>query len=570
MRPRNFVSVALALCAVLLACAPIAGAADGALASPPAEAHRELPDAASREAATDADGLDLTLTDAIALAMHNNRRLVNGRLTRAVERFALEVAHEKFKPKFRLSSFQRFETEEGGWARDDTGVTFGATLRVPTGGRLELVNAVSGGGIADQDYGNSLTLRFTQPLLKGGGIAVNTASLRIARARERIGILVFERTIGDVANSVVFAYRNLLQAQRRVDIGARSLQRAKDLLAKNRSLIQAGRMAELEIVQTEANVAERELQFIGAENRLDAARLALIDILDIDSETAIRPVEALTVDQARFEQTQGMAPGCPTSPTKEHQPTVPHGETESDAGDCAEVVAQFTERALANRPAYLQALLRVENAEAELLLAKNNRLWDLSTTFSADVSGNAGSLHAGFGDSFGLLPDNDLRVAVQLSVPIRDIASKQRYIGARTNLQRARVDLAELRQSIDISVRNALRNVDTRLRQVALATRASELAERKLDAEEQKLNLGLTTNYRIILFEDDLVRAQTSELSATLSYLNALSSLDQTLGTTLQTWGLEVERVERLGDASAFEPAGPAELESVDAPGSNP
>ena len=206
--------------------------------------------------------------------------------------------------------------------------------------------------------------------------------------------------------------------------------------------------------------------------------------------------------------------------------------------------------ALEGRPEYQQALLRVQNAEAELLLARNNRLWDLSTTVSMDVDGNADAFGAAFDQSFGLVPDDDLRVALRLDVPIGQLAAKQRHVNARANLARARTDLAELRQSIDIAVRNAVRDVDARRRQVALASRASELAARKLDAERQKLNLGLTTNFRMILFEDDLVRAQNGELEATIAYLNALASLDQTLGTTLQTWGLEVERVERFGEAN--------------------
>ena len=511
--------------------------------------------AASNESAVVAtSGIDITLADAIALAMRNNRHLINGRLTRAGERFALKVAQDEFKPDFRIGSFRRFETEGGGWARGDTGVTFEAMLRLPTGGRLDLVNAVAGGGIADRGYGNSLTLRFTQPLLKGAGIAVNTASLRIARATDRIGALVFERAIGDVARAVVFAYRDFLQAQRRLDISARSLQRARDLLVTNRSLIQAGRMAELEVVQAEADVAERELVFVGAENRLDTARLALIDVLDIDSETAIRPTEMLTVDQAHSVGAQSMATGCSAEPRRPAEPGRPleHRAEESEpaAEDCAATTTRLVALALANRPEYLQALLRIETIEAELLLAKNNRLWDLSTTFSVDAAGNANSLHAGLGESFGLVPDNDLRVALELSVPIGDIALKQRHFRARSNLARARNDLAELRQSIDIDVRNAVRNVDARLRQVGLASRASELATRKLDAERQKLKLGLTTNFRVIFFEDDLVRAQTNELAATIAYLNALSSLDRTLGTTLQTWGLEVAHIERQGAPS--------------------
>ena len=499
-------------------------------------------------AAVAASGIDLTLADAIALAMRNNRQLIGSRFTRRRERFALKVAQDEFKPDFRIGSFRRFETEEGGWARDDTGVTFDATLRLPTGGQLGLVNTVAGDGIDDQDYGNSLTLRFTQPLLRGGGIGVNMASLRIARATERIGALTFERAIGDVARTVVFAYRGFLQAQRNVEISARSLQRSKDLLATSRSLIQAGRMAELELVQAEANVAERELVFVGAENRLDAARLALIDVLDIDSETIIRPTETLSVERAPSVGAQNMAMGCAARSAR--TPGNPTDESEPTAEGCATTATRLIELALANRPEHLQALLRIENAEGELLLAKNNRLWDLSTTFAVDVDGNADSLHAGLGEPYGLVPDNDLRVALELSVPIGDIASKQRYFRARSSLARAHLDLAELRQSIDIAVRNDVRNVDARLRQVGLASRASELATRKLDAERQKLKLGLTTNFRVIVFEDDLVRAQTNELSATITYLNALSSLDQTLGTTLQTWGLEVERVERQSEAA--------------------
>ena len=525
-RPRTGKTL-LSCCAVALcAAAPLAASEAGRPSEP-------------------APAIDLALTEAIALAMRNNRRLVHGRLQRATQRFALTVARDKFKPDFNIGPFKRFETEEGGWARSGHGATVEATLRLPTGASIDLVNAVTAGGVGAQGYDNALTLRFTQPLLKGGGIRVNTASLRIARATERIDALVFERAIGDVATAVVVAYRNLLQAEQRVGISARSLQRAGDLLATNRALIQAGRMAELEVVQAEADVAERELVLVGARNRLDAARLALIDILDVESETAIHATEALAVDRARSAGAERMAEHCASAPAD--GAAQQGAESESSAGSCRPALAPIIALALDNRPEYQQALLRVQNAESRLLLARNNRLWDLSATVSMDVDGHADSFGAAFDQSFGLVPDDDLRVALRLSVPIGDIASKQRHVNAAADLAHVRTELAELRQSIDIAVRNAVRDVDARRRQVELAARASELAARKLEAERQKLNLGLTTNVRMILFEDDLVRAQNSELEATIAYLNALSSLDQTLGVTLQTWGLEVEGVERLG-----------------------
>ena len=550
MRWRRLPGPNAVACGIVALCAGVSPAS--AAAAPGDEPTLPTPNVAPRLAESDAivpPGIDLALTDAIALAMRNNRRLVNGRLDRAVQRFALVVAEDKFKPDVNIGSFQRFETEEGGWARDDYGATVAATLRLPTGARLDLVNAVAGGGFGAPGFDGALTLRFTQPWLKGGGIRVNTASVRIARATERIDALVFERAIGDVATAVVVAYRNLLQAEQRVGISARSLQRAQDLLATNRALIRAGRMAELEVVQAEADVAERELVLVGAENRLDRARLTLIDTLDVDTDAVLHPTETLNVDRARSAGARRMAEHCAGAPNG----AAPEGTAQNTppAGNCQAAPAPMIALALENRPEYQQALLRVQNAEAQLLLARNNRLWDLSTTVAMDVGANADSFGVAFDRPFGLVPDDDLRVALRLDVPIGEVAAKQRHLNARASLARARTDLAELRQSIDIDVRNAVRDVDARLRQVALASRASELAARKLQAERQKLNLGLTTNFRMIRFEDDLVRAQNSELEATISYLNALASLDQTLGTTLQTWGLEVEGVERLGDANA-------------------
>ena len=550
MRWRRLPGSNAVACGIVALCAGVSPAS--AAAAPGDEPTLPTPNVAPRLAESDAivpPGIDLALTDAIALAMRNNRRLVNGRLDRAVQRFALVVAEDKFKPDVNIGSFQRFETEEGGWARDDYGATVAATLRLPTGARLDLVNAVAGGGFGAPGFDGALTLRFTQPWLKGGGIRVNTASVRIARATERIDALVFERAIGDVATAVVVAYRNLLQAEQRVGISARSLQRAQDLLATNRALIRAGRMAELEVVQAEADVAERELVLVGAENRLDRARLTLIDTLDVDTDAVLHPTETLNVDRARSAGARRMAEHCASAPNGAAAER--RARNTPPAGNCQAAPAPMIALALENRPEYQQALLRVQNAEAQLLLARNNRLWDLSTTVAMDVGANADSFGVAFDRPFGLVPDDDLRVALRLDVPIGEVAAKQRHLNARASLARARTDLAELRQSIDIDVRNAVRDVDARLRQVALASRASELAARKLQAERQKLNLGLTTNFRMIRFEDDLVRAQNSELEATISYLNALASLDQTLGTTLQTWGLEVEGVERLGDANA-------------------
>lgn len=455
--------------------------------------------------------MELTLEDGIALALKNNRRLIQSGLERTVQKFALRVAEDKFRPDARINSFRTFETEGegGGWTYGSTGVSYQVSLRIPTGGEFALTNSVvsRSDGQRRTGYDGALRLSFTQPLLKGGGIAVNRASVKLARLQEEINILVFERTIEDVVASAVRAYRNLIRARQRLEISARSLQRTQELLSINQLLIETGRMAKLEVVQTEADVASRELSLIEAENALDAARLALIDILDIDSHTQLQPKDALDITPIKPDMESSLA------------------------------------QALEHRPDYLQALLRMESAEHELLLARNNRLWDLSATLSADVAEEGGGIGNAIAESFRGLDDGRYRAGLVLNIPLGDLTLRQRLLSAQTAVQRNKHSLAELRQSIEIAVLNAVREVEVRLRQVDLARRARQLVERKLDTERGKLRLGLSTNFQMILFEDDLVRAQESDLNAAIAYLDALTRLDQTLGTTLQTWGIDVERM---------------------------
>ncbi len=51
-------------------------------------------------------------------------------------------------------------------------------------------------------------------------------------------------------------------------------------------MIAAGRMAEFEIVQTEAEVASQELAYEEARNQTDTARLPLLQLLALESEYA--------------------------------------------------------------------------------------------------------------------------------------------------------------------------------------------------------------------------------------------------------------------------------------------
>ena len=451
--------------------------------------------------------MELTLADAIGVALEKNRDLINTQLSREVQKMSLRVAEDKFWPDATIGPYTDYQVlgSDNDQETLTSGVSTGVSLLVPTGGRFAVLwnNTVTDRD--DTSYRSLLTVSFSQPLLKGGGIAVNRASVKVARLNEESNVLALRSAIMNTIDAVIRAYRSFMQAGQRLEIAERSLDRARTQLEVNRKLIQAGRMAERDIIQTETDIANRELSLTEAGNSLDAARLALIEVLDIDSHIRLVPTEKLTVEPADPELLD---------------------------------MGKSLESALNHRPDYQQALIRIENAETDLMLARNNRLWDLSAGVSVNVS-EFGDTY----DAFGSFDRGDYRVGLDLTVPLGDFTRKQRVIGARTSLARARNDLSELYQAVDINVRNAVREVEVRFRQVDLARRTRELSEEQFEVEKGKLNLGLSTNFQVSSFEEDLVRARNGEVDSIVSYLNALTALDRTLGTTLETWNVDIQEM---------------------------
>lgn len=435
----------------------------------------------------EAGRLPLTLEQAIALALENSRAVIGSRLRREDQKLALQAAEERYRPQASIGASGGAERGRKGTAD----VSIGPSLRIPTGGSFSLSwsQPVTESG----DRSATARLNFSQPLLKGFGTDVDTVPLRFARMDERIHVLSLRDSVAGVVASVISAYRGVSQATRRVEISREALERARKQLAINRTLIRAGRMAEREILQSEAEVANRELALAGDEDRLANANSTLINVLDIDeaSEVAVSDEPAI----------------LPARPDPE----------------------QALKTALARRTDHQNTLLGAEKARINLGIAKNNLLWDLR--LDADVSRGTGGDPTDYGGR------------LNLTIPLWDHSRNRSLARAHNDLRRAEIALAEVRQTIRISVRRALHNVEAGLRQIELARQSRSLAEQKLDIERRKLREGLSSSFQLGRFEEDLVRAQNRELDASINYRNALTSLDQTLGTTLDTWNIDIDKV---------------------------
>ena len=462
----------------------------------------------SNDQATRNPQMDLTLQEAIVIALRNSHSLIQARLRRSVERYALKLAESEFQPRFVTEAYAQ-NHESVGIETENSGLDTSIRLRIPTGGEFALVSRViregNDGSLNGSDSDGSLELVFSQPLLRGGGFAVARSTVRTARNLEEMNILSFKSEIMSLTSLVIRTYRNYVQSRTREEIAIRSLERARELLEINQLLVATGRMAEQDVVQTQADIARRELDLLASQGRLEASRLALIDVLDIETDVQFGEMDRLELL-----------------------------DLESELLDPAKVrVLAFQQR-----PDYLQTQLRIKNAENRHLVARNNRLWDLSLTLGRSFQGEIDQL-----------TDTSQRVSLDLEIPVGRAAAGPAELQRRqalADLEIARSELNELRQQIVIAVENAVRSVKLAYQGAQLAGRARELANQKAEVEREKLSLGVTSNFQLVTFENDLVLAEISELNAIADYLNAITELDRVLGGTLDRWDIEIENVEVL------------------------
>ncbi|WPZ34008.1 TolC family protein [Thalassobaculum sp. OXR-137] len=450
--------------------------------------------------------LVLTLPAAVALALRDNLTLRSTYLDRIVQRLSLEVAEEAFTPKLDIGGRAGFQRSQEGEDQVVVGTTPTVTVGLPTGGDLSFVWSADAadGDNSGRRFSSGTGITLTQPLLRGAGTGIGRAPVRRARIGERINILGLKDTVAATVTTVISGYRTYQQAIRQVEIARRGLEEARKQFEINRQLIESGRMASLENVQTEQRIATQELSVIAAEGDAAEARIALATLLNLDVDTPIEPAE----------------------PIEPRQVTVS--------------LENAYETAFDNRADWQSNLLQIELSDIDLMIARNDRLPQVDVELGAGrrsgVEDNLGSAVRGAVDG-----RPEWSASVVFAVPT--IGTKSLVLNetaARVARQKAELNNQLLTSQIRSDVRNAVRDVEMSWRRLQLAIRARELAAQQLAIEKEKLQAGRTSNFQLLTFEQTMIDAANAEVSANIAYENALTTLDQTLGTTLETWQIEL------------------------------
>src|SRR4051812_17211989 len=138
------------------------------------------PTAAPATPASASTGIALTLADAIAIGLRDNRTIRSAYIDRIAQKFDLRVAEDRFTPQFSIGG-GAVQQRVAGISTTSAEVTPAATVLLPTGATFGFswVNTVDdSAGIRNRS--STAEMALVQPLLRGGGLDVNTAPVKTA------------------------------------------------------------------------------------------------------------------------------------------------------------------------------------------------------------------------------------------------------------------------------------------------------------------------------------------------------------------------------------------------------
>lgn len=462
----------------------------------------------------------LTRDEAVRLAVENNPDLAAARLDPAISQERLNAAKAAYVPTLqtgvhRNSQLQPPTSLFAGSEGIETGLWSASASVVqlmPWGGGnylfgVDTSRTTSNSLIASLNPALSARLRLgiSQPLLRDFTIDATRAQVDIAQRNRSIADTVLEENVIGAGASAERAYWLLVAALAQTDVQQRSLDLALELERTNRARVDVGQSPPLDLVAARAEVAQRRENLIVARTRARQAE----DLL-----------RTLIVDPAR-----GDFWSLRLEPADRVPPPGPAPDVDA-----------AVRRALAERTDLIRARRAIEISEVGITLAKSESKPDLrlEANYLTDGAGGTRLLRTGgfpgtvtgsevtrYSDVLGQVLQFDYptwTVGMTFSYPLGKSAAEANLARARIEKDQTAARLRSLEFSTVREVREAAWTLEQNQQRIETARLSRELAEQRLDAEQRRFEVGMSTSFLVIQAQRDLAVARNNELQALLDY----------------------------------------------------
>src|SRR5262249_23660480 len=151
------------------------------------------------------------------------------------------------------------------------------------------------------------------------------------------------------------------------------------------------------------------------------------------------------------------------------------------------------------------------------------------------------------GRSYGTIAENqfpDGSGGLSFSFPLQNRTATAHLAIAPSRPQPANSNLPASRQQVESEVRDALVALEAAHRRIDAARSGLKAAETQLYAEQERFNVGLSTNFLVLTRQNDLTVARVTLTEALTAYRQAATELARATGTLLENRQITVAGTE--------------------------
>ena len=483
--------------------------------------------------------VELTLQQAIHLAVKHNLALQGGRLNPAIAQTQVAQAAAQFDANFFTNvDYQLLDTPRpagivtglaGNQQSKNFSLSTGIRKTLTTGGQVTVQTDLSRNQqeptfyAVNHYYTSDILLSLTQPVLRGFGSGVNRADIELARSAERSQVQQLRKQLIDTVAQVEQNYWLLVLAKNRLQIYQELVKRTQ---ADRQRLIKRKNfdVTPVQITQTNSYLENNRTQMLRAQESLRVASDQLKKLINdpklpISGETLIVPTAAPVDTPISFSLLDAVT------------------------------------TALRHRPELQTALLAIKDASIRQRVADNGLLPVLD--LSATLRYNGLNENAASGAYDNTLKGHfiDYLLSGQFEMPIGNRGPEAAYHQRRLEREQAVINYQNQAQTVVSDVKDSLHNLASAYEVIGASRAARRAAADNLRAlnEQEKAGAALTPEFLLNLklnAEQQLADAEVNESQSLVNYNNAITTLFKATGTLLTHDGIDFQPAPEQGQES--------------------
>ncbi|MCF8335028.1 MAG: TolC family protein [Bacteroidales bacterium] len=444
----------------------------------------------------------LTLEEALEIANDNSPEVRKSRLNRQRSKNFLDAQRASLKTNFNLSlepfnysREERFYEMESRWQTTEmysSMANFSISQPITlTDGELSLNNRLAWqhsttevGTQLNEDiaFSNNLFLQYEQPLFSYNETKQNLEELELDYERSDIQYRL-QKLNTEV--QVTRSYYNLYASQMALEISREELKNQKENYQVVQNKVDADLLALEELYQAEVNLTSARSQVYTREVQLQNAKDDFKQLIGMDLDRNFRVELDIEIDSVDINMDKAI------------------------------------QNALGSR-------LEIRNREIELQNAKFNLIETSDRNkFKGNVSVSVGvqGVDKQFADMYDV-PTTSPSISLSFNVPIWDWGAREARIkAAKLNVQSNRIDLNEESKSINLGIRQTIRNLRNYKNQIEIARKNQKNAQLTYDINLERYNRGDLTGMDIQQYQNQLSQAKMDLTTALIDYKMELLNL---------------------------------------------